>query len=307
MIKKKKKYIIALNKKRSIIALIASSIAFVFTFTAVVHGLLEIPSELTPERGSTLFHLFTVNSNLLSAVGAAFMIPFAVEGIRKKRFVVPEWLTVLQFSGVITVSLTMLLGLTIIWIVQGRSSVTGMNLWLHIVCPVMAIVLFLCVDTDVKISWKSAVIAMIPFLCYALLYLIMVFILGVDRGGWRDIYRMGVYVPYWAAAVIMTATEFGFAALYRAIHNRLADRSEAALTAGWAEDLSPVELKIEAFGLGSYMGEHTEFHSLDVPLDIFRLMSRRYDIPEEELIRAYTSGYIQALDERQRARRHSQG
>ena len=68
---KKNRYFINLQRSRSLIALIGGSIVSAFTFAAIIMGILETPTALTPERGGTVvFHLFTVNSNLLSAIKA---------------------------------------------------------------------------------------------------------------------------------------------------------------------------------------------------------------------------------------------
>ncbi len=55
----------------------------------------------------SLFHYFTVLSNIFSAVGAAFMIPYAVEGIRRKRFVLPRWVVLFQYCGALGVFITL--------------------------------------------------------------------------------------------------------------------------------------------------------------------------------------------------------
>ena len=89
-VKQKKQYMIDLQKKRSRIALIASVLTSLFCIYAVALRLIMDPSSKYPERGSYLFRLFTVNSNVFAALGATMMIPFAIEGIRKKRFTYPK-------------------------------------------------------------------------------------------------------------------------------------------------------------------------------------------------------------------------
>ena len=274
-------------------ALIGGSIVAVFTFAAVIMGILEAPTELTPERGGPIvFHLFTVNSNLLSAVGAFFMVPFAVEGIQKKQFRVPKWIMVLQHSGTVCVTLTLTFALLLILPIQGESAVTGMNLWLHVVCPLMSIVLFCCTKTDRAFDRRDTVIAMIPFLCYMAVYASMVFILGNGIGGWRDIYRMGTYLPFWLAAPIMLLVAYGIALGYRAVHNRLIGRSAARLTRNWEDGIDPLEVKVEVFGLGSYMGRLARYSDIHIPLDILRRLSQKYALPLKTLVEIYVAGVM---------------
>ena len=89
-VKQKKQYMIDLQKKRSRTALISSVLTSLFCIYAVALRLIMDPSSKYPERGSYLFRLFTVNSNVFAALGATMMIPFAIEGIRKKRFTYPK-------------------------------------------------------------------------------------------------------------------------------------------------------------------------------------------------------------------------
>ena len=77
---KHKKYLIALEETHSVIALITGILILFITLGAIFYMI-----EITTEEENSL-HYFTVLSNLLSACGATFMVPFAVEGIRKKRF-----------------------------------------------------------------------------------------------------------------------------------------------------------------------------------------------------------------------------
>ena len=295
---KKNRYFINLQRSRSLIALIGGSIVSAFTFVAIILGILETPTALTPERGGTIvFHLFTVNSNLLSAIGAFLMIPFAVEGIKKKQFRVPKWIMVLQYSGTVCVTLTMVFALLLILPVQGKSAVIGMNLWLHIICPLMSIVLFCCTETDRQFSRKDTIITMIPFLCYMLVYGVMVFGLGGRFGGWRDIYRMGAYIPFWLAAPVMFGITWGLSTVYRIIHNRLIQRSIRKMEDKWVDTISPVEVKIEVFGLGNFMGRFADVSDINIPLDILKRLSEKYNIPLKTLVNTYVAGVMNEIED----------
>jgi len=80
------------------------------------------------------------------------MIPYAYEGIRKKRFVLPKIIVRIQYSCTICVCITMLISLVVILPFQGIKAVTGANFWLHIITPISAGVLFQCVESNVKFS-----------------------------------------------------------------------------------------------------------------------------------------------------------
>ena len=291
--KTQKKYLIALEETRSIIALISGTIVFVFTLGAVFYML-----NTTPDDEENALHYFTVLSNLLAATGAAFMIPYAVEGIRKKRFVLPRWVVLFQYSGATCVAVTMFSSLVLILPTQGMKSMAGPNFWLHVVTPACTVILFLCVETGIAIKCKEIIIPMIPYCAYSAVYTVMVVAIGKDRGGWSDFYMTQTFWPAWISFLLMMGIGFTVAAIMRIIHNKHAKMSWKRISGMWSSDLEPSELLVEAFGLGRYIGAHCSREELTVPLDIFYLMSEKYDVPVDKLTRAYVKGALDAIGER---------
>ena len=80
------------------------------------------------------------------------------------------------------------------------------------------------------------------------------------------------------------------AMLLRLIQNRRAAQSRQRVSQLWGDEMEPVELKIEVFGLGRYMGQHCDKTEVGIPLDIFEMMSERYGIPLYELMKPYVKG-----------------
>ena len=293
MAKNNKKYLIALEETRSIIALVASVIIFVCTLGAVFYMLSH------EKAGSdTTLRFFTVISNLLSATGAAFMLPYAVEGIRKKRFVLPRWIVLFQYSGATCVAITMVSSIAIIMPTQGISKMMGANFWLHLITPLATVILFQCVETCIKLYKRDMLIALTPYWCYMAVYTIMVVVIGKEDGGWSDFYKTMAFWPAWVSMLLMLAIGFAVAAVMRLVHNKHAKRSRLRIARSWSKDLSPMQLRVEAFGLGRYIGAHCSIEELTVPLDIFTMMSEQYDIPVEDLTKAYVKGAIDAINER---------
>ena len=77
--------------------MLASPIAIVFSLTGIVFGLLIYTRNGVPPI--ELFRYFTIDMNLFGAVGAGMIVPYAVEGIRKKRFSCPRWTAKLYYVG----------------------------------------------------------------------------------------------------------------------------------------------------------------------------------------------------------------
>ncbi|MBQ7173355.1 MAG: hypothetical protein IJR88_04490 [Clostridia bacterium] len=291
--KQKKKYLIALEETRSIIALAAGILVCCCAFVSIF-----LMAKKYNGTGMHPLQYFTVWSNLLSAVAASFMIPYAVEGIRKKRFALPNWIVLLQYSGAICVATTMVAALALIWPTQGIRAMTGTNFWLHIVSPALTIVLFQCVETGVSFSRKSAPLALIPYWVYMIVYFVMVYLVGTERGGWSDFYKTRAFLPPWVSALLMLAIGFAISFSLRFLHNKLATRYWKRIAKIWSRDLEPTQLLIEAFGLGRSIGSRTYGTELVIPLDILKIMSERYDISMDRLTKAYLKGALDAIEER---------
>ena len=89
----------------------------------------------------------------------------------------------------------------------------------------------------------------------------------------------------------------GVAALLRVIHNKHAAQSRKRITGQWSAAPDRTQLLIEAFGLGRYYGTVYTTGELSVPLDVFSLLADTYDIPLDELTRAYVKGALDAMKE----------
>ncbi len=294
--KARKKYLISLEETRSIVALAAGILVFFCTLAAI---LIKVEVYMI-EMGEHPLHYFTVLSNFLSAIGAAFMIPYAVEGIRKKRFVLPRWVVLFQYSGATCVAVTMVTSLALILPTQGSTAVTGTNFWLHVVTPILTVVLFQCVETGIAFTRRDSLIVLIPYWVYMAVYYVMVILIGKERGGWSDFYMTRAYWPLWVSLVLMLAMGFVISAVLRVVQNRRAAQSWKRIARAWSEDLEPTQLLIEAFGLGRYIGAKCSSGELTIPLDIFTVMAGKYDVSLEKLTKAYTKGALDTIEERSR-------
>ena len=291
--------LISLYRSRSTIALSACVLTFFLCMYAVAGGLVEEPSALTPERGSQLFHLFTVNSNLLAAVAAALTMPFAVEGVRNKRFTYPNWIQLLQYSGAICTTLTFVFAVFLILPTRGLYFAFGeMNFWLHLICPIVNLFLLFSVETDVRITLDESFFSMMPFFMYAAVYLLNVVFLGEEHGGWRDIYMLATYMPPELTAPMMFLLGFGISQVLRSVYNRLAVARSRIMRRRWSEDITAPEIVAEVYDLGHYTGLHDEDTSITIPIDIFSELSERYGVELGELAKIFSTGVADGLKDR---------
>ena len=295
---KGRRYMITLYRRRSLVALIAGVLVCVLTFAAISGGLIDTYQHQLIRSDYTLFQFFTVNSNILSMVGAAFMIPYAVEGIRRKRFVLPRWITLFQYSAAICTTMTMIFSVTFILATQGPGvAFGGMNFWLHTVCPVMALILLFTVETDSILTLFDSLLCLLPFFVYSLIYITNVVLVGQENGGWYDIYMFNTYLPATISAPLMYMFSLGIATIIRLLYNKLSRFRQKDMMTYWSDDASPVEINIELYGLGRYQGRNCEESSIMVPVDIFEQLAAKYDMEIPKMYAVFNKGVIDGLKE----------
>lgn len=292
-------YIIALSKWRSRMALLASLITVSFSLYGIAGSIVAyVEAGLT---AGELFHWFTINSNFLTALSACMIIPFAVEGIRKKHFSYPKWVAMIHYSGMVcTTLITVFSSLFMSW-VDPYAAFGGYNLYLHIFCPVMVLVSFFQVESGFHYTWKDACLASAPAFLYEAVYYCEVVLIGKENGGWADMYRIGEFVPMEVGALGVTLLALGISFLIRWLNNRLALARHQRMAARlWPKDVNPVEINIEIFGLGRYMGKHADAKFIELPLDLIHMIAEQYHLKTEDLIRPYIRGFLDSLAEKRK-------
>lgn len=292
-----RKYIIALNTWHSRLALAASVVTVFLSLFAIAGGIVLNVKKGDPAED--LFRWFTINSNSLTAFAAFMIIPFAVEGMRRKHFSYPKWVAWFHYSGMVCTTLTMVFSVGFISWVDPVAAFGGYNIYLHIICPILVLVSFFLVESGYRFSLRESVLATIPVFLYEILYYVEVFIIGDANGGWEDFYHMGEFVPVWVSVAGITVLGLGISLLIGWLNNRKSRSGYRRRIAGlWPLDVSPVEIKIEIFGLGRFMGKHSDADFVELPVSLFRLIADRYDLRTEELVAPYTRGFLDSLKDK---------
>ena len=210
-----------INFNRCLGVLISSVVVSVCVCIGVTMNLTTLYDVNFDHMGLRTFCMFTVNSNILCAIGMMLAIPYAVDGLREGDFHLPAWMVDFLFAGVTAVSLTFVVSLCVLAPVKGFVLIfTGSRFFLHGVCPVLAIVAFCFIITNHVISIKESLIALLPVMLYAMVYYFMVEILGPDNGGWDDFYGFFTRIPSWISLLSFMPLTFGVATVIRLLHNR---------------------------------------------------------------------------------------
>lgn len=294
-----------INRIRCILAIIVCALLCILVFLAVTDQLLQTPDALVTEVGWKSYHMFTVLSNILMAVTAAMCIPFAVDGMRYRNYHLPRWYVNLMFMGTTGVALTFLIALTVLSPAAGfyRMMIYSNNILFHTICPLLSIVLFFFINSDHKINWKSSVIAILPVVAYSLVYLVLVFVIGEDAGGWRDHYqiqRIANYLPLPVILLILCLISFGLANLLRAVHNGIHNRRKADLERYYqqADSFSYPDIQSAIHALAEMDRPHDMGGELTVPRRIMNMMDKKYQsgLSTEEMCALYIHEYFSAND-----------
>ena len=145
-------------------------------------------------NGVVAFRYFTVLSNVLCAVSALLMC-FSPSLI---------WVWTLKYIGTAAVTVTMLTVFLFLGPNMGyKKLLTGTDLYMHLVTPLLAILTFFCFEKR-EMSFQTALLGVLPVLLYGILYLYKV-IYAPENRRWDDFYgfNMGGRWPISFAAMLM--------------------------------------------------------------------------------------------------------
>ena len=232
------------NRKECIFSLVSALIVVVCTCTGVVMNLTTLHDENFDHMGIQTFCMFTVLSNILVAVGMGLVIPYTIDGLRKRYFNLPSWLIAFLMAGTTAVTLTFLVSLFILAPFKGFVLIfTGSRFFLHGVCPILSIIAFSFFISDHYVSYPECLNALVPVFIYAGVYYILAVLIGEDRGGWNDFYGFATYMPVWIPAVLIMPITFGISCLLRFLHNRtFVARREVLVKDEYSEDYLKSEI-----------------------------------------------------------------
>ena len=209
------------NRTQCLLALISAGVVAVCVCAGVVMNLTTLYDENFDHMGIRTFCMFTVDSNILMGLSMMLCIPYTIDGLRTDNYHLPDWVVVLMHIAVTAVSLTFLVSLCILAPFKGFVLIfTGSRFFLHFLCPVLSVVAFCClINSHMVRLWESP-LALIPVFLYAMVYLVMVVIIGEEHGGWNDFYGFATKIPAWLSLITILPLTFGIATLLRLGHNR---------------------------------------------------------------------------------------
>lgn len=285
-----------INKMRWISGLVICLIVFVITSVSLALNIGDYYSETSPEAGFGTLRMFTTISNMIASVAAFACIPFQIDGIRKDKYKLPNWIVILMYVGAVGTFLTFIIAITLISIVQGfvKTMFYNSNLFLHTINPIFITILFVLAIPDGHIKFKHSFFAIIPIGMYSILYYIMVFVAGV----WRDHYQTNKFMPWPVTLIIVLLTTFGIAQLLRYLHNLQNRHVDKSIIRYFMESKDYEFPKVSDAVANLAKVESKFYHEGDdiyIPVDIIELLAKRYSatsVPVDILYDIYLENYL---------------
>ena len=280
-----REHLTLLFRRRSVIALCCVILTLILAFYGIIAGV-ERMILVAHEDGFMSFIYYTMLSNAFAALSAAFVFPFAVEGVQKKRFLLPGWAALLHYMATTSIAITMVFVLAFMSWADPDGAFGGANLVTHVVCPPLILLSFFQIESGHRFTWKDRLLAVLPCAAYLAVYYVEVVVIG----GWPDIYHVREYTSPAVAIPAFLLLAFGVSTAVALVSNGLTKRREQKMFRLWREDLDPVEVKIEAFGMGRMAAQYGEEGRIQVPYDILAYLAQKYRVDAEELMRAFDKG-----------------
>mgnify|MGYP006916079132 CR=1 FL=1 len=232
------KQIERINRRKCVLTLLFSAAVVVCVCVGVVMNLTTLHDENFDHMGIETFCMFTVNSNIFMGVAMFLTLPYTVDGLRNGYFRLPDWLVRLLFVAATALSLTFLVSLFVLAPFKGFVLIfTGSRFFLHGLCPILAIVVFCVVLKDLRLSFASTFLSLIPVFIYACIYYMLVAVMG----RWEDFYGFLTRIPSWVSMSAFLPLTFGIATGLRILHNRSVERYRKAAR----------RLYLDAYGAGN--------------------------------------------------------
>ena len=190
----------------------------VLTTTGIVINEFIPHDEAKPPISKYTFRFFTTDSNILSAISALVVIIFDLQALSVGVVQLPKWAFLLKYVGTVSVTVTFVTVLVFLAPSQGfKAMFGGTGFYMHLIGPVLA-VLSLCLSENVyPLSFVQAMLGLLPTLIYGIIYLILVVVVGEEKGGWPDLYGFNRTGKWPISFFMMVAGTFLICALFGSV------------------------------------------------------------------------------------------
>ncbi len=211
-------------KTRNIIAIIVNVVTIVLICKAMSQFFIGTGDGNMQVHGLASFKYFTNLSNWFAAFAALLCIPFEIRNLKSGSACLPRWVYLIKFYAAVSVTVTFLtcvffLGPINILILAPYGvpplrayafMFAGVTFILHLVAPLLSIISVLFIEKTEGFDRKYVKHGVLSVFLYAIVYIVMVALVGPAKGGWTDFYHFTfggrMYLAPVSAAVMLFAT-----------------------------------------------------------------------------------------------------
>ena len=262
-----------INQRKCVITLLFSAAVVVCVCVGVVMNLTTLYDENFDHMGIRTFCMFTVNSNILMGISMFLVLPYAIDGLRKQYFRLPDWLVITLFVTTTALSLTFLISLFVLAPVKGFVLIfTGSRFFLHGLCPILAILMFCFVLKDLHIRFRATFLCLIPVFVYACVYYTLVKLVGEERGGWNDFYGFLTRIPEWISLSCFLPLTFAIAFGLRALHNRSRERYRKKANKTYLEAYDADNMRDVVQHMAAINSRKDKSGNIVIPYNVLRML-----------------------------------
>ena len=263
----------SINRRKCLFTLLSAAAVVVCVCVGVVMNLTTAADENFDHMGIRTFCMFTVNSNILMGISLFMVIPYAIDGLRKSYFRLPDWLVTLLFVTTTALSLTFLISLCVLAPVKGFVLIfTGSRFFLHGLCPILSIFTFCFVLKDLRLRFRATFLCLIPVFAYACVYYTMVKVVGEHRGGWNDFYGFLTRIPEWISLSCFLPLTFGIAFGLRALHNASCERYRKKARKSYLAAYDANDVREVIVHMASINSKKDTTGSIVIPYQVLRML-----------------------------------
>ncbi len=207
----------------NVLSLISNAVIFIGTLVCLVIFFVKGGEGNMKVSRFRCFVYFTVDSNVLAMLVSGILLFFNIKSLAAGgALVLPYWALALKLVAATAVTLTFVVTATMLapFAKDGYFSLfTGTSFLMHFLTPVLAIVSFIFFENVAKVEYIMMLPSLVPTVIYAIVYFIMVLIIGEKKGGWEDFYGFNKGGKWYITAPVIVAMTAMFSFLLILFHN----------------------------------------------------------------------------------------
>ena len=165
--------------------------------------------------GFSAFRFFTVDSNVLAALSALFVLPWSFRAMLGSNRAMRHRTLLFKYVGACATTLTMLTVFFFLGPKYGYGAMlVGNNLYMHLITPLLMLVSLVCTENKGDIAFRETLYGLVPTALYGAVYIFETLIVG----GWDDFYGFNAGGRWYVFLPVMLAASYLICVIVRTLH-----------------------------------------------------------------------------------------